>query len=160
MNKRAEELIRTFDMTMLPVENTYIKELYRSETLTADGLPTVTTMYGLYTAEPVSHSCFHVLTRDEVWSFYEGDPIELFLLYPDGHSEIVILGPDMSKGQVFQHTITAGIWQGGRLAPGGEYALYGCTVAPGFTPECFTGPDKEWLESMYPDMKDIIQELT
>ena len=42
MNKRAEALIKKFSMTMLPEEFTYLRELYKSDQKTADGLPTVT----------------------------------------------------------------------------------------------------------------------
>ena len=160
MKQRAKELVEQFSMTMLPVENTFLRELYCSSQKTAEGLPTVTTTYGLYCREPLSHSCFHVLTRDEVWSFYEGDPIQLYLLYPDGSGKTVTLGRDLAAGQVYQYTIPAGVWQGGRLAPGGEYALYGCTVAPGYTPECFTGGQRAELTARYPAYAAIIRDLT
>ena len=160
MNKRAEALIKKFSMTMLPEEFTYLRELYKSDQKTTEGLPTVTTTYGLYCREPVSHSFFHILSRDEVWSFYEGDPIELTLLYPDGSGKTVLLGPDLDAGQVYQYTIPAGVWQGGRLVPDGEYALYGCTVAPGFTPDCFKAADRTALTERYPQYAPIIKELT
>ncbi|MCI2056963.1 MAG: cupin domain-containing protein [Oscillibacter sp.] len=160
MNQRAKELIEHFQMKMLPEEFTYLRELYRSSQRTAEGLATVTTTYGVYCTDPLSHSLFHVLTRDEVWSFYEGDPIELYLLYPDGSSRTVTLGRDFSAGQVYQFTIPAGVWQGGCLRSGGEYALYGCTVAPGFTPDCFTAGKAADLIARYPDQAEIIRKLT
>jgi hypothetical protein len=61
----------------------------------------------------------------------------LYLLHPDGSSEEVVMGPDLTAGQQVQFTVPAGVWQGGCLAEGGEYALFGCTMAPGFTPGCF-----------------------
>jgi predicted cupin superfamily sugar epimerase len=146
-------------MKMLDEEGTYVRELYRSELHNMDGEPVETAMYGLYCHDPESQSSFHVLTHDEVWSFYEGDCIELFLLYPDGSDETVLLGNDIHKGEVYQYTIPAGVYQGARLKNGGEYALYGCTVAPGFTMDCFTKGNVDLLKKKYPDMKNTIEEL-
>lgn len=160
MNERAWELIRTYRMHMLPEEDTYLCELYRSEQKTESGLSTVSTTYGLYCNDPPSHSNFHRLTRDEVWSHYEGDPIYLYLLYPDGTNRRVVLGRDTSHGQVYQYTIPAGVWQGGCLAEGGSYALYGCTVAPAFTPSCFQNGSRAALTSQYPELKSVIERLT
>ena len=56
-------------------------------------------------------------------------------------------------GQVYQYTIPAGVWQGGCLAGGGSYALYGCTVAPAFTPSCFENGNRAALIARYPDFK-------
>ena len=160
MKNRAEELIRLYGMTMLPGEGTFVRELYRSAQTDGAGRAALSTIYGLYSADPPSRSNFHRLTRDEVWSFYEGDPIELFLLYPDGRSARAALGPDPAAGQVYQLTIPAGVWQGGRLAEGGRCALYGCTVAPAFTPDCFRLGNRAELTRGYPSMREIIAALT
>lgn len=160
MNERARELITFYQMHMLPEEDTYLCELYRSEQRIGDNLSTVSTTYGLYCSDPPSHSKFHRLTRDEVWSHYEGDPIELYLLYPDGSTRKVVLGRDIARGQVYQYTIPAGVWQGGCLAEGGGYALYGCTVAPAFTPDCFQVGDRAELTARYPKLRPVIRRLT
>lgn len=160
LNPRAEELIAFYRMRMLPGEGTYVRELYRSAQTTAEGLSSVSAIYGLYCIDPPSRSNFHRLTRDEVWSWYEGDPIDLFLLFPDGSGRKVTLGRDAQAGQVYQFTIPAGTWQAGRLQTGGSYALYGCTVAPAFTPDCFTLGARAELTAGYPAFKEIITELT
>lgn len=160
MHERARELIRFYQMRLLEEEGTYLCELYRSRQTTGDGLSTLSTIYGLYCNDPPSHSNFHVLTRDEVWSHYEGDPILLYLLYPDGATRQVVLGSDAGKGQVYQFTIPAGVWQGGCLAPDGAYALYGCTVAPAFTPECFQAGDRAALTARYPAFREVIARLS
>lgn len=160
LNPRAQALIEFYQMAMLPGEGTYVRELYRSAQATAEGLPTVSTIYGLYCVNPPSRSNFHRLTRDEVWSWYEGDPIDLFLLSPDGGSRSVTLGRDAEAGQIYQFTIPAGTWQAGRLQPGGSYALYGCTVAPAFTPDCFELGSRAELTAAYPGEAEHIAELT
>lgn len=160
IDPRAQELIAFYQMKMLPGEGTYVRELYRSGQTAADGLSAVSAIYGLYCADPPSFSNFHRLTRDEVWSWYEGDPIELFLLFPGGGVCTVTLGRDAKAGQVYQFTIPAGTWQGGRLKDGGCYALYGCTVAPAFTPDCFELGRRAELTARYPGAVKIISELT
>lgn len=160
IDPRAKELIQFYQMTMLPGEATYVAELYRSAQTTAEGLSAVSTIYGLYCVDPPSRSNFHRLTREEVWSWYEGAPIDLFLLLPDGSSRTVTLGCDAQAGQVYQFTIPAGTWQGGRLAKNGSYALYGCTVVPAFTPDCFELGVRAELTARYPQSADIIAALT
>jgi len=159
MKDRAAELIEFYQMTMLPGEGTFVREVYRSEQTDAAGLPTFSTIYGLYCTEPPSRSNFHRLTRDEVWSHYEGDPIELFLLYPGGRTRRVVLGRNTAEGEVCQYTVPAGVWQGGRLAENGRYALYGCTVAPAFTSDCFELGNSTELMKAYPNRKEVIAAL-
>jgi predicted cupin superfamily sugar epimerase len=122
-------LIERYNLRPLPVEGTLFAETHRSEASTA--------IVALYAADPPSRSNFHVLTHDEVWHAYAGDPFRLILLHPDGSSEDVVMGPDVAAGQQVQFTVPAGTWQAGELVPGGRYALFGCTMAPGFTPDCF-----------------------
>ena len=124
----------------------------------ADG-PAGTAIVGLYCDDPPSRSLFHRLDFDEVWHFYGGDPIRLVLLYPDGGSGEVILGSDVLAGQHVQHVIAAGVWQAGELAPGGQWALFGCTMAPGFTGACFEGGSVGALLAAYPRREDDIRRL-
>ena len=58
-------------------------------------------------------------------------------LRPDGTGEITILGQDIASGMRLQHLVPAGVWQGSRLLEGGEFALLGTTVSPGFEYEDF-----------------------
>lgn len=159
MDSRAKELIDALQMKILPGEGTYIRELYRSAG-TAGELSALSTTYGLYCADPPSRSNFHRLSRDEAWSWYEGDPLDLFLLLPDGSTQTVTLGRNAAAGQAYQFTIPAGTWQAGRLRGNGGYALYGCTVAPAFTPDCFELGNRAALTAQYPGAAEIITELT
>ena len=159
MNSIVRDLIEKYKLKPLAVENTYYCQTYVSQEKDQNGIPAMTVMYGLYCNDPVSVSCFHRLSRDETWCFYEGDPIHLYLLYPDGSDKEVVLGADCSKGEVYQYTIPAGVWQGGCLDQAGTYALYGCIVAPGFTPDCFEAAVAGELSERYPKMECIIHKL-
>ncbi|MCB0998931.1 MAG: cupin domain-containing protein [Acidimicrobiales bacterium] len=152
-------LVEHFGMTRLPVEDTFFVSTHRSATELPDGGPVGTAMIGLYSAEPPSRSLFHRLTADETWHFYGGDPIRLVVLHPDGSSAEVVLGADVLAGQRVQHVIPAGTWQAGELVPGGRWALFGCTMAPGFTSTCFEGGRVGTLLDSHPDRADDIARL-
>src|ERR1700733_5129370 len=47
---------------------------------------------------PKDFSAMHRLQTDEVWHFYDGSPIDLLLLYPDGHGRKVTLGANVLAG--------------------------------------------------------------
>ena len=160
MNPEVSSLLNHFQFETLPVEGTFYKQTYRSTRALENGNPMGTAMIGMYCNDPLSVSCFHRLTHDEVWHFYKGDPLVLYLLYEDGTSEEVIMGTDILAGQKVQFTIPAGVWQAGCLLEGGQYALFGCTLAPGFTGDCFEGGIAGMLIEKYPDRRDIILQLS
>ncbi len=148
-------LIERYGMSPLPVEGTLFAETYRSEATAPSGGPAGTAGVGLFCEDPPSRSLFHRLAFDEVWHFYAGDPLRLVLLHPDGSDDEVILG----DGGIVQHAIPAGVWQAGELVPGGTWALYGCTMAPGFTPACFEGGRVELLLETHPARAADIERL-
>jgi predicted cupin superfamily sugar epimerase len=45
------------------------------------------------------------------------------------------------------------------MVKGGRYSLFGCTMAPGFTGDCFEGGTRNGLLKMYPDRADDINLL-
>lgn len=156
MHADVAALIAHYDLTALPAERTWFVSTWRSVTAFPDGSPHGTAMIGLYADDPPSRSLFHRLPVDEVWHFYAGDPLRLVLLYPDGTSGEVIMGNRPLAGEVVQLVIPAGTWQAGHLCPGGRYALFGCTLAPGFTGAMFEGGARDVLLAAYPDRAEDI----
>ena len=152
-------MVERFGMERLPVEGTWFRQTWRSSAGAAAGGPAGTAIVGLYCDEPPSRSLFHRLDADEVWHFYGGDPIRLVLLHPDGTSEDVLLGSDVLGGERVQHVVPAGTWQAGELAAGGRWALFGCTMAPGFTGDCFEGGHRSVLLASYPARAADIERL-
>lgn len=146
MHPRAEELIRTLKLEPHP-EGGYFREVFRSTARVQplDGRPersALTTIYFLLAAG--QHSRWHRVASDEVWHFYEGDPLDL-LWAPSTKGPIhqTILGPvAQASGPV--HTVPAGFWQAAR--PRGAYTLVGCTVGPGFDFADFEMPADEALQ--------------
>ncbi len=158
MHPHVERLVDHLGLTPLPVEGTFFVSTYRSAAELPDGGPMGTAMIGLYSADPPSRSLFHRLTFDETWHFYGGDPLRLVLLHPDRADEDVIVGSDVLAGHQVQHVVPAGTWQAGELVAGGTWALFGCTMAPGFTGTCFEGGRATDLLATYPSRaSDIVR---
>lgn len=125
-----KQLISTLNLIPLEGEGGLFASTYQSSKQ-CDGAPIGTAIYYMLVGDAFSH--MHKLSGDEVYHFYQGDPVELLLLHPDGRSEIIHLGSDILGGQQVQYTVPADVWQGSRLLPGGEYALMGTTMSPGYT---------------------------
>src|SRR5262249_8421528 len=104
-------------------------------------------------------SAFHRVSSDEVWHYYDGDPLDLHLIDEAGTYSCVRLGRDIARGEVPQHVVPAGVWQA--AAPHGElHTLCGCTVAPGFDFRDFEMPPRETLLAQVPMCADIIRSMT
>jgi predicted cupin superfamily sugar epimerase len=122
-----------------------------------DGRPRGTAIVALLTSD--DFSALHRLPHDEIWHFYLGDPLDLLLLAPDGTSRTAVLGPDVLGGQHPQLTVPAGTWMGGRVAPGGAWTFFGCTMAPGFTYADYEHGDAADLAARHPAQADRIAGL-
>jgi predicted cupin superfamily sugar epimerase len=102
----------------------------------------------------------HRLPGDEIFHFYLGDPVEMLQLFPDGRTEILVLGADLQAGQKPQHVVPAGVWQGSSLLAGGKWALLGATMAPGFDYADYEQGQRELLSKQYPEQSSRITRLT
>ena len=129
---RASHLIEKLGLVSHP-EGGYFAEVYRSPTHVqpADGRAarsSLTTIYFLLVSGEVSR--WHRVASDEVWHYYEGDPLELWGA-DVGFTEVArhLLGR-VDDGLRPVQVITAGEWQAARTT--GSYTLVGCTVGPGF----------------------------
>ncbi|MDK2970550.1 MAG: uncharacterized protein PWP23_305 [Candidatus Sumerlaeota bacterium] len=105
-------------------------------------------------------SALHRVRSDEVWHWYAGGPLQLHQIDDAGVASVINLGPDLTKCQVPQAVVPAGVWQGARPAPGARWVLCGCTVAPGFDFADFEMPGRAHLLGLYPGLKTLITELT
>ncbi|MFC9506637.1 cupin domain-containing protein [Streptomyces sp. NPDC057002] len=150
-----DELIAHYGMEPIPREGGLFRQTWAGPER-PDGRPEGTAIVALLTTE--AFSALHRLPTDEVWHFYLGDPLELLLLAPDGSSRTVVLGPDVLGGQHVQYTVPAGTWMGGRTH--GEWTLFGCTMAPGFTFEGYEHGDEAELTARYPTAADRIAGLS
>jgi predicted cupin superfamily sugar epimerase len=113
-----------------------------------------------YLLEAGTFSEMHVLTSDEIFHFYLGDPVEMLQLLPDGSSAVFTLGSDLAAGQHVQLVVPAGVWQGTRLVADGKVALLGCTVTPGFDFADYRNASAEELIAKWPAEMERIGKLT
>lgn len=129
---RADELIAELQLLPHP-EGGFYRETYRSPFAVQSISPqeqrsAVTTIFFLLKQGQFSR--LHQVTSDEIWHFYEGDPLELTWGTLDGAPcERRRLGP-VAAGQSPVLVVPAHAWQAARST--GAYTLVGCTVAPGF----------------------------
>lgn len=157
----AETVIARLGLVPLGFEGGYYRETARSSS-TVDlgrGERALSTSI-FYMLTPDSFSLMHRLASDEVYHFYLGDPAELLMLHPDGTSELVQLGQDLTADQQLQLRVPAGVWQGSRLLTGGRFALMGTTMSPGFDLADFELGDREQLTFAYPDRAALLRILT
>ena len=77
-------------------------------------------------------SLFHKVAHDEIWNFYEGDPLKL-IKYDGLTIEEDIIGSGCSH---YVSIVEGGIYQAAEST--GVYSLAGCSVAPGFEFEDFS----------------------
>lgn len=152
-------IIALLGLTRLPVESTYYRSTWVGGS-GADGRPAGTAIVGLLSAvEPVSRALWHRVDGDEVWHFHAGDPIRMLLLFPDGTSSELLLGPDVLAGHRVQAVVPAGVWQACEVAAGGRWAVFGATMAPGFAGERFESGYAADLLARYPDRAADITRL-
>ncbi len=141
-------------------EGGYFRETYRSSLefdffAGADGVRNCSTgIYFLLTSENRSH--LHRIQSDEVWHFYQGDPLNVVMLTAEGDLSVTTLGQNMDTDERFQFVVPAGAWFGAEVAPGGRYSLVGCTVAPGFDFKDFELAKKEEMVQLYPQHKEFL----
>jgi predicted cupin superfamily sugar epimerase len=165
--KTAQQIIKRLGLQPHPEEGGYFAETYKcQESIPSDGLPERypsprpfgTAIFYLLTPDTVS--ALHRLASDEIFHFYLGDPVTMLQLHPDGSSEVLTLGQDILAGQRLQLVVPEGTWQGSFLKEDGEFALLGCTVAPGFEYADYEHGSRQELLDRYPDRRDLIIRLT
>lgn len=154
-----QEIIDLLKLEPLSREGGMFRSTYRSPTLLPNGRNAGSAIFFFLTAHSYSH--MHRLPTDELYHFYLGDPVEFLELFPDGSSRRVILGQDIMNGQQLQTLAHAGSWQGSHVMDGGEYALMGTTMSPGFTENDYEhASNPEDLIARYPSQADLIRRLT
>ena len=166
MRPSLSDLMKILDLKPLEPEGGFFVETYRTaEKIDArqfglghGGTRSLSTAI-YYLLTPGSCSAIHKVPGDEIFHFYAGDPVEMLELFPDGSGGVTTLGPDIRGGMKFQHIVKGGIWQGARLVAGGEYALLGTTMAPGFDYADFSKGNAEELAARYPAHAGLIREL-
>ena len=164
MNSKAKAYIKKLGLKKHP-EGGYYREVYRSgEKILAGHLPKryksnrnfSTSIYFLL--EGKQFSAFHLLQSDELWHYYDGSDVIIYIIYKNGDLTIKNLGK--SNDAEFQIVIKKHSWFAAELEDKKSFSLFGCTVSPGFDYEDFELGDKKSLVKKFPQHKPLIERLT
>ncbi|KAK6459992.1 cupin family protein [Scheffersomyces coipomensis] len=156
----ASEWIKYYDLEGHP-EGGYFKQTGASTQIIKSSTGLQVPLYTniIFLLEDKNPSNFHQIKSNEVWYFHNGSPLTVHCIYPDtGKYEKIMLGRDITKGEVFQYEVPAGVIFGSSVEEG--FAIVSCMVAPGFDFREFKLFNEHELLETYPQHKDIIKKLT
>lgn len=161
----VKELIERYNLQAHPEGGHYLQTYYSTETIPADTLPGrfggdrcfSTAIYFLLAGK--QFSTFHRIKSDELWHFYNGVGLHIYVLHPDGRGEVLKLGADLANGYSFQQVVPAGCWFASKPVDENGFSFVGCTVAPGFDFADFELAKKDDLIKQYPQYGDWIEIL-
>lgn len=158
MQHHIQNIIKRYSLIPHP-EGGYYREVFRSDLrITSPAVPkeraAATHIYFFLMQDQISR--FHKVLHDEIWNFYEGDPLKL-ITFKGRTAEQTILGTKQKAG--YTRTVPAGCYQAAETT--GDYSLVGCTVAPGFEFEdlSYLSEDRAAREKLladYPEYKKFI----
>lgn len=164
MNEKAKYYIQKLELIKHP-EGGYFREIYRSSEMYFIDRPkkalkrnASTSIYFLLDGKQVSK--FHRLKSDELWHFYEGSTIKLYLINEAGEFSVLLLGKNLSDGEVFQVTISKNSWFAAEVLDKKSFSLIGCTVSPGFDFSDFELASRKKLLDHFPSHKKEIVRFT
>lgn len=162
MHLKAKQYIKQLDLKKHP-EGGYFKEVYRSgEIILPEHLPNrykkfrnfSTSIYFLL--EGKQFSSFHRLQSDELWHFYDGSTVLVYIIDDAGNLSVIKLG----KGYQFQIIIEKQNWFAAEVENKKSFSLFGCTVSPGFEFEDFEPGKRKTLIKDFPQHGTLIKRLT
>jgi uncharacterized protein len=113
-----------------------------------DGRPVGSALYFMVT--PTAPVRLHRIRNDQLYHYYLGDPLEVFLLRNDGTSERVIVGPDLRGGERIQIFIPGNTFHTARVMGRRRWFLGASTEWPGVVPADVEIGDVDELAAKYP----------
>ena len=122
----ADDIIKRLGLAPHP-EGGFYRETFRD--VREDGARAHSTaIYYLLREGEISR--WHRVDAAEIWHFYSGAPLEIFVGETVASPARHVLGSDIARGENPQIVVPKNIWQSARSL--GAFTLVGCTVAPGF----------------------------
>ena len=164
MHPKAQKYINQLQLKKHP-EGGYFKEVYRSgERILPTHLPKrykssrnfSTSIYFLL--EGNQFSSFHLLQSDELWHFYDGSAVLLYIINQKGKLSIKKLG--RGKNSELQLVIENQNWFAAEIEDKKSFALFGCTVSPGFEFDDFELGKRDDLIKKFSQHSALIKRLT
>lgn len=105
-------------------------------------------------------SAFHKVKYDEIWHFYKGSSVNLYILTNSEKLLNIKLGNDIKNNEQVQFVIRGNTWFGDDISDKSSYSLIGCSVSPGFDFRDFELGERDGLKIMYPQHEYVINRLT
>jgi predicted cupin superfamily sugar epimerase len=190
MTNDHDYIIKKLNLVELPFEGGYYRETYRSDksvSVDYDGLDNsksnrlaspepndssrgtrslFTLIY--YLLDGDRHSALHKVRSDEIWHFYMGSTVTIYILTDDddgvdsvsGKLQQIRLGPNLESGEHLHYVIKGNTWFGAELDDKSSYALLGCSVSPGFEFGDFELGKRKELVARYPKYAWLVNKLT
>lgn len=113
-----------------------------------------------YYLEDNDFSAWHRVDCDEMWHFYSGNELVLYLIDSRGHLSSIQMGDPLNDDNTPQYLIPSGTWLAAEIKGNQGYGLVGCTCFPEFEFRGFEMPPREKLLQEFPQHKEIIIKLT
>ena len=99
-----------------------------------------------YLLEEGQRSHWHRVDAAEIWHYYAGAPLALFVSEDGETSRRVVLGAGLDKHETPQAVIPPKAWQSAHSL--GAWTLAGCTVSPGFEFDRFELAPEGWAPGL------------
>ena len=127
----AEELIKILCLQKHP-EGGYFREVYRSDEIIDknalserfNGSRNISTSI-YFLLKSGDKSDFHRIKSDEIWHFYSGSSLTIYIINKEGNLNKVKLGCDPSNDELFQYTVPKECWFAAEVNEQDSYALVG-----------------------------------
>ena len=114
----------------------------------SDRRPMGSALYFMVT--PTAPVRLHRIRNDQLYHYYLGDPLEIFMLRGDGTTERVVVGPDLRGGERVQLLIPGNTFHTARLIGRRRWFLGASTEWPGVVPADVEIGNLEELAAKYP----------
>jgi uncharacterized protein len=115
-----------------------------------DGRPVGSALYFMVT--PSAPVRLHRIRNDQLYHYYLGDPLEVFLLRNDGSSERAVVGPDLRGGERIQLFIPGNTFHTARVIGRRRWFLGASTEWPGVVPADVEIGHVDELAAKYPPL--------
>lgn len=167
INAEIDQLITTFQLQAHPEGGHYVRTFASKQNVRScdrkryedDVRCAGSAIY--YAIKGNDFSAWHHIKSDEIWHYYKGSAIRLYVLLENGELQIHCLGdPAIQTGAQFQIAIPGDTWFAAENINTHQSSFVGCTVSPGFEFADFQLANRDELIAMYPQHREIISRLT
>jgi hypothetical protein len=101
---------------------------------------------------PTAPVRLHRIRNDQLYHYYLGDPLEVFMLHGNGTTERFVVGPDLREGQRVQLLIPGNTFHTARLIGQRRWFLGASTEWPGVVPADVEIGKLDELAAKYPSV--------